>query len=102
MKDQAIQNQKKEYSLQKHYNNNKKKKDPRFDWRTLFLKNSGGISSKRVLSIIGILSCVGIFIASFITGKPVPEFGDVLLVGCISLYGVDVIPNFYTKTVNKS
>ena len=79
-----------------------KEKDPRFDWRTLFLKNSGGISSKRVLSIIGVLACIAVFIAAFITDKQVPEFGDMLLIGCISLYGVDVIPDFYKKTVNKS
>jgi hypothetical protein len=35
-------------------------------WLSIFMKNSGGISSKRVLSIVGILSCVGVFIASFV------------------------------------
>lgn len=81
---------------------NHKQKDPRFDWRTIFLKNSGGISSKRILSIIGVLTCIGVFVAAFILGKEVPEYGDILLISCISLYGVDVIPNFWTKSVNKS
>jgi len=79
-----------------------KNKDPRFDWRTIFLKNSGGISSKRIISIIGVLACVIVFIAAFITGKQVPEFGDTLLIGCLSLYGIESIPNFWTKTINKS
>lgn len=74
----------------------------KYDLRTIFLKNSGGLSSKRILSIIGILTCVGIFIASFITEKPVPEFGNMLLISCISLYGVEKIPDFKPKSVNES
>lgn len=62
-------------------------------WLSIFMKNSGGISSKRVLSIIGILSCVGVFIASFVLQKPVPEYGNILLISCISLYGVEKIPD---------
>lgn len=74
----------------------------RYDWRTIFLRNSGGLSSKRILSIIGFLTCVGVFIAAFILDKEVPEFGDTLLICCISLYGVEAIPNFWQKTINKS
>ena len=85
---------------QKH--NKQKAKDPRFDWRTIFLKNSGGFSSKRILAIMGfVLSCV-IFTVAFITEKDVPEFGETLLICCVSLYGVDVVPNFWSKTINKS
>lgn len=79
-----------------------KSKDPRFDWRTILLKNSGGFSSKRLLAIIGfILSCV-IFTIAFALDKDVPEFGETLLICCVSLYGVDVVPNFWSKTINKS
>lgn len=74
----------------------------RFDWRTIFLKNSGGISSKRLISLIGFLTCVGVFIAAFITEKPIPEFGETLLISSLSLYGVEAIPNFWTKSINKS
>ena len=35
---------------------NKKKPFNRFDWRTILLKNSGGISSKRVCGILGFSS----------------------------------------------
>lgn len=81
---------------------NNKKKDPRFDWRTIFLKDSGGLSSKRILSILGFITCVIIFIVSFITQKDVPEFGEVIFIGCISLYGIDTVPNFWQKSINKS
>lgn len=81
---------------------NRRPKNPRYDWRTIFLKNSGGFSSKRILSIIGFLTCVGLLIAAFILDKEVPEFAETMLICCISLYGVDAIPNFWTKSINKS
>lgn len=79
---------------------NRNKRD--LNWRTIFIKNSGGLSSKRILSVIGFLTCVGVFIAAFILDKEVPEFGETLLICCISLYGVEAIPNFWQKTINKS
>lgn len=69
---------------------------------TLFLKDSGGISSKRVISLIGCFICFGVFIAAFIMSKDVPDFGEIIFIGCLSLYGVETIPNFWTKTINKS
>lgn len=64
------------------------------NWKSIFLANSGSISSKRILSVIIVLTCVGIFIASFITEKPVPEFGEMLLICAISFYGVEKIPTW--------
>lgn len=78
----------------------RRRRDPRFDWHTLFLKNSGGLSSKRLLAIIGFVVCIVIFIVGFITEKDIPDFGETLLICCVSLYGVDVIPN-WTKSINK-
>lgn len=75
--------------------------DSKIKFISLFLKNSGGLSSKRVLAIIGVLTCVGVFIAAFVLDKQVPEFGEILLISCISLYGVEVIPNFWSKTINQ-
>lgn len=72
------------------------------DWKTIFFKNSGGFSSKRILSVVGFLTCVVVFIAAFILDKEVPEFGETLLICCISLYGVEAIPNFWQKTISKS
>lgn len=69
---------------------------------TIFIKNSGGFSSKRILSTLGFITCIIIFILAFIYEKEVPEFGEILFVGCISLYGIDKVPNFWNKTINKS
>ena len=66
--------------------------------KTFFLK----FSSKRLLSIIGFLTCICIFIAAFILDKEVPEYGDILLICSVSLFGIEVIPNFQKKTVNRS
>ena len=71
-------------------------------WITLFLKNSGGLSSKRLLAIVGFFTCIILLVAAFITGKEVPEFGDTLLISCLSLYGVEIIPNIWSKNINKS
>lgn len=71
-------------------------------WYTIFQKTSGGLSSKRILSVLGILACIIIFIVAFILEKDVPEFGETLLIGMISLYGIDKVPTFWTKSINKS
>lgn len=71
-------------------------------WITLFLKNSGGLSSKRLLAIVGFFTCIILLVAAFITGKEVPEFGDIVLISCLSLYGVEIIPNIWSKNINKS
>lgn len=81
---------------------NEEEKYSRFDWRTIFLKNSGGISSKRVIALVGVSICFGLLIAAFITQKDIPDFAEIIFIGCLSLYGVDIIPNFWTKSINKS
>lgn len=70
--------------------------------KTIFLANSGGFSSKRIIGIVGTFICFGLLIAAFITEKQVPEFGEIIFIGCISLYGIDTIPTFWTKNINKS
>lgn len=74
----------------------------KFNWMTIFLKNSGGISSKRVIAILGCFICFGLLIAAFITSKEVPSFGEIVFIGCLSLYGVEAIPSFWQKTINQS
>lgn len=69
---------------------------------SIFLKNSGGLSSKRVIAVIGTFICFGLLIAGFVMQKKIPEFGDVIFIGCLSLYGIETIPNFWTKSINKS
>lgn len=89
--------------MQNHQQNYSKKNiNKSSGWRSIFLKNSGGISSKRIIAVIGCFICFGLLIAAFIFNKDVPEFGEVIFIGCISLYGVEVIPNFWSKTINKS
>ena len=78
-----------------------KQKDPRFDWRTIFIKNSGGISSKRVMGVLGWLVCIGILIAGFITAKDIPQFAELMAVTSASLLGIDCVTSIWTKSVNQ-
>jgi hypothetical protein len=45
--------------------NTDKLNNKNFDWRTIFLKNSGGISSKRVCGILGWLCCLSLLTFGF-------------------------------------
>lgn len=76
-----------ELNMQNHYINKVK-------LITILLKNSGGISSKRVISLLGTFICFSLLIVGFITGKEIPDFAEVIFIGCLSLYGVEIIPNF--------
>jgi hypothetical protein len=71
--------------------------DSRFDWRTIFLKNSGGISSKRVMGILGWIVALGILIAGFTLEKPIPNFADMIAVTSASLLGLDCVTSIFTK-----
>ena len=89
--------------MQNHSSHEIENNYSRFDWRTIFLKNSGGISSKRVLAIIGTVICFGILIAAYIQQKEIPEFANVVFIGCLSLYGIDILPNgLWSKTISKN
>ena len=81
------------------YGNNQAKNNKgysKFDWRTIFLKNSGGLSSKRIIAILGVCICFGLLITAFITGKIIPDFAEIVFIGCLSLYGIEVFP-FWKK-----
>ena len=83
-------------------NRNHNQIQSKFDWRTIFLKNSGGISSKRIIALLGAFVCFGILVAGYIQQKEIPEFANVVFIGCLGLYGVDVIPSgLWSKTINK-
>lgn len=79
----------------------KKKRDFRFDWRTIFLKDSGGISSKRVMGILGWLVVLGILIAGFICEKEIPQFAEMISIISASLLGLDSITSIWTKNINQ-
>lgn len=75
---------------------------PKVSWKTIFLKNSGGISSKRVCGILGWFTCVVIFVLAFAMNKEIPEFSDMLVVVSASLLGVDSITSIFNKSISKS
>ena len=74
--------------------------DSRFDWRTIFLKDSGGISSKRVMGMLGWLCSLGILIAGFITSKEIPSFSELIAITSASLLGIDTVTSIWQKKVN--
>lgn len=73
----------------------------KFDWRTIFLKNSGGISSKRVMGILGWIVVLGILIAGFISEKEIPQFAEMTAIISASLLGLDSITSIWTKNINQ-
>ena len=58
---------------------------------TLFQKNSGGLSSKRVCGVIGWIVIMFCCIWCVIKGVNAPDFATELIIGCISLLGVDSV-----------
>jgi len=72
----------------------------RFDWRTIFVKNSGGISSKRVMGILGWIVVLIILIFGFILDKNIPEFAEMIAITSASLLGIDCVTSIWSKSVN--
>lgn len=77
-----------------------KNKDPRFDLRTIFLANSGGLSSKRIIGVLGFAICVGLLIAGFIVEKEIPEFADMVIITSSSLLGLDSFRGLFTRSTS--
>lgn len=71
-------------------------------WKSIFQAHSGGFSSKRVFGALGMLICLGLLIAGFITEKPIPDFAELIYVTSASLLGLDNVTDIFKKTVNKS
>ena len=69
-----------------------------FNWRTIFQKNSGGFSSKRICGVLGWLVCIVILIVGFILEKPVGEFADYVLITSASLLGVESLAGVFNKS----
>ena len=70
-------------------------------WYTLFQKNSGGISSKRVCGIIGWICCLSLLIAGFVCEKEIPQYAEMVAIISASLLGLDSITGIWTKTINQ-
>ena len=77
------------------------KKQNKIPLVSMFLSNSGGLSSKRILGILGFLICCIIFICGFTFSKEIPEYGDILLITSASLCGLDSVTGIWKKSVNK-
>lgn len=76
-----------------------RRKYSKFDWRTIFLKNSGGISSKRVMGILGWICSLSILIAGFITQKEIPQFAELIAITSASLLGIDCVTSIWSKNI---
>ena len=74
----------------------------KISWKSIFQAHSGGFSSKRVFGALGMLICLGLLIAGFITEKPIPDFAELIYITSSSLLGLDNVTDIFKKTVNKS
>ena len=74
----------------------------KISWKSIFQAHSGGFSSKRVFGALGMLICLGLLIAGFITEKPIPDFAELIYVTSASLLGLDNVTDIFKKTINKS
>lgn len=68
---------------------------------SMFLANSGGLSSKRICGILGWMVCLILFTWAFIANKQVPEFGDLVVIMSSSLLGIDSVTQVFQKRINK-
>lgn len=63
----------------------------RIPFNTIFQANSGGYSSKRICGVLGWFVAMFCFIWCVISGNSAPDFATELIVGCVSLLGVDSV-----------
>lgn len=69
-------------------------------WKTIFMGNNERFSSKRILGALGVLVCLGLLIAAFITQREVPTFGDMVLITSTSLLGLDTFKGIFNKNAS--
>lgn len=82
-------------NIKKKYLTDKPNKVP---FITMFLANSGGLSSKRVCGILGWIVCLVLLILSFYLERKVDEFADYVLITSASLLGVDSLAGIFNKS----
>lgn len=63
----------------------------RIPFITLFQKNSGGLSSKRVCGVFGWIVAMFCFVWCVVSGTGAPDFATELVGGCVALLGVDSV-----------
>ena len=74
----------------------------KFNWRTIFQKNSGGFSSKRVCGVIGWMICLIVLLFAFILEKEVPDYGELIAITSASLLGLDSVTGIWQKNINSN
>ena len=74
----------------------------KISWKSIFQAHSGVFSSKRVFGALGMLICLGLLIAGFITEKPIPDFAELIYVTSASLLGLDNVTDIFKKTIEKT
>ena len=74
-----------------NYNSIQLKTSKKISLITIFQKNSGGLSSKRVCGFLGWIVIMFCCIWCVIKGTNAPDFITDLIIGCASLLGVDSI-----------
>ena len=85
----------------KSMNYGKPKKYDKFNWRTIFQKNSGGFSSKRICGLIGWFLCLGILLTGFIFDMNIPQYGELIAITSASLLGIDSVTGIWQKQINQ-
>ena len=73
-----------------------------FNWKTIFQKNSGGFSSKRICGVIGWMICLIVLLFAFILGKEVPGYGELIAITSASLLGLDSVTGIWQKNINSN
>lgn len=76
--------------------------ETKVSWKTIFFRDSGGFSSKRILGVLGFVTCCIIFVLGFSLKMEIPDFGELLLTVSASLVGLDSITGIWNKSVNKN
>lgn len=60
-------------------------------WITIFLKDSNGLSSKRICGVIGWAAIIFILLWCTFNQISAPNFFTEFMIGCVTLLGVDSV-----------
>ena len=63
----------------------------KISWITIFLKDSNGLSSKRICGVIGWAAIIFILLWCTLNQVNAPNFFTEFMIGCVTLLGVDSI-----------
>ena len=69
--------------------------------KTMFLANSGGLSSKRICGVLGWIVCLGIAIYCTLNIIQAPLIIETILLCCMGLLGIDSITGIWKNSKKK-